>query len=88
MAGTLCAQWLARNVTLPLIHCARTIHKCDGRMHFSKALMHDEIAPLHGCIIYIYIYNQNLFIFIFIYIYLYITYIWHANLKVSGGTIT
>ena len=21
------------------------MHKCDGRMHFSEALMHDEIAP-------------------------------------------
>ena len=25
------------------------MHKGDGRMHFSEALMHDEIAPLRGC---------------------------------------
>ena len=25
------------------------MHKCDGRMHFSEALMHDEIEPLRGC---------------------------------------
>ena len=36
---------VSRNVTLPLIHCACAIHKCDETIHFSEVLMHNEIAP-------------------------------------------
>ena len=33
-------QWV-----INIVHCDRVMHKDDGRIHFSEALMHDEIAP-------------------------------------------
>ena len=37
--------WYLVNGVINIEHCDRVMHKCDGRMHFSEALMHDEIAP-------------------------------------------
>ena len=41
--------WDLVNGVINIVRCDRVMHKCDGRMHFSKALMHDEIEPLQGC---------------------------------------
>ena len=41
--------WYLVNGVINIVRCDRVMHKCDGRMHFSEALMHDEIAPLRGC---------------------------------------
>ena len=32
------------NGVINIERCDRVMHKRDGRMHFSEALMHDEIA--------------------------------------------
>ena len=37
--------WYLVNGVINIERCDRVMHKCDGRMHFSEALMHDEIAP-------------------------------------------
>ena len=37
--------WYLVNGVINIERCDRVMHKCDGRMHFSKVLMHDEIAP-------------------------------------------
>ena len=41
--------WYLVNGVISIERCHRVIHEGDGRMHFSEALMHDEIAPLRGC---------------------------------------
>ena len=33
-------QWV-----INIVHFDRVMHKGDGRIHFSEALMHDEITP-------------------------------------------
>ena len=35
--------WYLANGVINIEHCDRVMHKGDGRMHFSEALMHDEI---------------------------------------------
>ena len=37
--------WYLDNGIINTERCDRVLHKGDGRMHFSQALMHDEIAP-------------------------------------------
>ena len=37
--------WYLVNGVINIEYCDRVMHKCDGSMHFSEALMHDEIAP-------------------------------------------
>ena len=37
--------WYLVNGVINIERCDRVMHKGDGRMHFSEALMHDEIAP-------------------------------------------
>ena len=37
--------WYLVNGAINIERCNRVMHTCDGRMHFSEALMHDEIAP-------------------------------------------
>ena len=37
--------WYLVNGIINIERCHRVMHKGDGRMHFSEALMHDEIAP-------------------------------------------
>ena len=41
--------WYFVNGIINIERCDRVMNKGDGRMHFSEALMHDEIAPLRGC---------------------------------------
>ena len=36
--------WYLVNGVINIERCDRVIHKGDGRMHFSEALMHDEIS--------------------------------------------
>ena len=37
--------WYLVNGVINIEGCDRVMHKCDGRMYFSEALMHDEITP-------------------------------------------
>ena len=36
--------WCLVNGVINIERCDRGMHKHDGKMHFSEALMHDEIA--------------------------------------------
>ena len=36
--------WYLVNEVINIERCDIVLRKCDGRMHFSEVLMHDEIA--------------------------------------------